>query len=482
VELTFARPAALWLLPLGLLIWYWHRSRRPPARPATALWLLESGRGKNRSRHHLDVRLLLLLTSFALLVLALAGPAVVRGSPERLVVVIDASASMGANDRDGSRLEYGKTQAAKWLEKSNEAVLVRAGNEISVYGPARGYDLLPRLHSLRAGDASANLEKAAAAGQKILPGAAVLLISDSAPVGGVSGYINTAGEGQNAGITALGPDYAAVFNAGPQTWHGKLSSEGQVFELSISPQRFSLVRFADAKDSRKAEISTSDALSLDDTAYFLARKPTVRLELNDPAITRALLAVGARLSASNPVGVVSAGQPTPTPGRLPTLWFAKSAGADVVVAEVDSTDQLMQGVALTGKRFPAPEPPPGNDWRLLARSSSGQGLVWRRGGDVYLPPSASWRDDPALVVLLYNWLSPYLNAVRPLGEDGVLQPQLRGGVAYSLLNVGETNLPRPRADRLSGLKTRFSLSNWLALAAALLVLIASRLKVPGKRG
>ncbi len=481
---SLQNPLALLLLPLGALVWYWHRSRRLAQRPATALWLLEAGSPRRRARRWPDLRLLALLGSFGLLVLALSGPSLSSGRPERLVVVLDASASMAARDRPGgaSRIEDGKRLAARWLEGAGSAVLVRAGLTPTTYGPAEGRRLLDELSTIRAGDAAADLERAAAAGRRLLAGAPVLVISDAAPPPNVAGYANVAGQGKNAGITALGGGFAAVYNASRTTWKGSLESDGERFDLQVAPGRYAVVRFSGQKTQRRARLNSGGVLALDDVAYYAAATPAVSLEFRDPALTRALLAAGARPGSEAAAAVVTLAPPPPEPAARPTVYFAPHADAAVTVADVDPTDPLTRGVALVGRKLPSPEPPAGNGWRPLVRDAAGNGLVWRRGQELYLPPLAAWRDEPALVVLLYNWLEPLKNGVRPLGADGVLRPGLRAGTAYSLLSATETNLPRPRPDRLAGLRPARPLSGWLALAAALLLLAAGRPKVPRRKG
>ena len=476
-------PLALFLLVLMPLVWYWYRRRRQLQRPATALWLIEKGRKEARSRRQLDLRLLALLASLLAVVLALAGPQLRISQNGQLVIVLDASASMAARDRDdNSRLEAAKEPARKLLAKTNIAVLVRAGLEPQAYGPAPGKALIRRLEKIQAGDATADLQKATSLGRNLLPGAPVLVISDAAPPQNTEGYLNVAGNGQNVGITALGPAFAAVYNAGPANWRGSLQSSREVQQLTVAPGRYTVVRFAREESERRARLSTSDVLPLDDLAFYASSPVPVDLKIPSPDLERALLAIGSRFSPRAPKAVITAATPPDKPGQVQTAYFASDYGAAVIAADVDPTDPLTRGVSLTGLTFHLPDPPPGSGWMVLARDDSGRPLIWRRDHDLYLPPPIDWKDRPALVVLLYNWLAPLRSNVLPLGSDGVLRPSRRSGKAYSLLSAAETNLPRPRPNQLLGIKQALDFSSWLAVLAAFFLLIASRLKVPAKNG
>ncbi|WP_457637238.1 vWA domain-containing protein [Oceanithermus sp.] len=476
-------PHALFLLVLLPLVWYWYRRHGLRERPATALWLIERGKRRYRRRRRLDLRLLALLTSLLLVILALSGPSLKLTGSGKLVVVIDASGSMAARDRNGkSRLDAAKERAAKLLAKSDEAVLVRAGMKPRAFGPTKGTALLAELEKIRAGDSAADLEAATALGRRMLPRAPVLVVSDAPPPDSCDGYLNVAGNGQNAGITALGTDFAVVFNAGPALWKGRLQSEGESYELQIPPQQYAVVRFGEQVDSRRARIGGGDVLSLDDLAFYESPSAIVELRAPSPELERALLAVGARPGTGSPLAVITSGTPPATPGTRPTAYFASEYGQAVTAADVVPTDPLTRGVNLAGVTLHPPAPPPGSGWRALARDSSGRPLLWRRGEELYLPPAADWKNQPALVVLLYNWLTPLANRNLPLGTDGVLRPSLRAGKAYSLASATETNLPRPGPDRPRITLAARDVSGWLAMLAGLLLILAGRLKVPAKNG
>lgn len=469
----FAQPYLLILLPLVLGWIYWTYVRqRPPVVPAAGVWLLRRSGGQGRARRRFDLRLALLLTAGAAIGLALTAPRIQLGRPEQLVLVVDASASMAARGADGrTRLARARERAAPWLASARRAVLVRAGIEPRAWGPASGRRLEQQLSRLRAGDAAADLERAVALGRARLPNAAVLVVGDTPPPKSLeAGFLNVAGNEANAGITALGPRFAAVYNAGPGTWTGTLTSAREQFALQIAPGRFGTVGFEQAAKQRSAVISPGDALSLDQKALWTEHLPRVRVENNDAGVERALIVLGVQRVTGKAEAAVRTMVPPERPAPLPTLYFAPTgASPPEVVSDVDSTHPYTRGVELVGYRLPAPPPPPGEGWRTLVTQANGRGVVFARGAELYLPPAEALRDLPAFVVLVFNWLQPLTNPYRPLGWNGVLEPSLQGGYAVNLLSYRETRLARPAPDRLEPLAQNHPLAPWLALLAALLL-------------
>jgi len=479
----FEHPFVLILLPfvLGWIYWAYAR-RRPPVAPAAGVWLLEGSRVRGRALRRVDLRLLALLLAGALMLLALAAPSLRDRRPEQLVVVLDASASMAASPDGGpSRFDRARERAADLLYGIGEGVLVRAGLEPAVFGPAEGTELQSRLADLLPGDAAADLRAAARAGLQRLPGAPVLVVGDTPPPPGLrAGFLDVAGREANVGLTTLRPDFAVVFNAGPQRWRGSLSSGGAAYTLDLLPERFAVVRFDDAQGRRVAALAPGDALALDQTAYLAQHAPQVILPDPDPALRRALAALDVRFTSGRGVAVVRRGLPPREPYGRPAVHFAPEAAAPPKpVFDVDPLHPFTRGVELVGYRLPAPPSPVGDGWRVLASQADGRGVIYARGGELYLPPLASLQDLPALIVLLYNWSRPLVRSYEPLGQDGRLAPGFAGGRAYSLLNYDETRLPRPQGDRLEPLTSRRSLAAWLALAAA--TLLALQAPRPARR-
>ena len=99
------------------------------------------------------------------MVLALEDPPL---APSPLVLVVDASASMAAREGKGTRLDLAKERVLPLLERSPEAVLVRAGERPEAFGPAPGIALKERLLALEAKDRKGDLEAAIALGRRLL--------------------------------------------------------------------------------------------------------------------------------------------------------------------------------------------------------------------------------------------------------------------------------------------------------------------------
>jgi Ca-activated chloride channel homolog len=121
-------PGALWLLPLLILLVLAARRRAPPERRYIAnphLWkrsIIAQGASPRRLRK--DWHLLLQLVCALSIVLGLARPTLSRGE-RRAIFVFDASASMGARDGSGTRLDAARARARDVLRELPPATRVR---------------------------------------------------------------------------------------------------------------------------------------------------------------------------------------------------------------------------------------------------------------------------------------------------------------------------------------------------------------------
>ncbi len=434
-------------------------------RPAAGLFLWRRSLAKRRRR--LDLRLLFLLAASALLVLALARPWVAAPSRE-VALVLDASASMAAGDRWARARKI----AAARLRGARRAVLVRAGLRPAVYGPARGRDLLKTLASLRPGDAGADLEAAVAAAHARLPGAPVVVVSDDAPPPGV-GYRNVAAMEPNLGIVALGPGFLAVGNAGPGPRTATVRVNGRRYRVRVPERGFAGVAFPLA-EAVGARLPGGDALPLDDRDDLVLHRVRVGLERKDPALLRALALLSA---VPVPPGQGEVEARTGTPAGVPykpTLFFAERAVGEAIVADRDPADPLLMGTGILGERLPVP-PPPGAGFRPVALGPGGEGIVWRAGASLYLPPLSALAERPYFPLLVARFLAPFRHPKKPLGAGGVWVPGVRDGVAYALEAPFETLLPRPRPDRPSPARGRLPLFPGLVLLALFLLVLEGRL-------
>jgi len=443
-------PWLLLLIPPALgLVWWWYRRRRPPERKVAGLWLWQKAIRKGKARRRFDLRLFLLLLSALLGLLALSAPKVWLDRPGELVVVLDASASMGATDLSPSRLERAKEIAREHLRASPRAVLVIASGQIQTFGPSLGRGLTDNLEGLQATATSVDLKTAIARGRALLPEAPVLTITDQPAPPGTDGYINVAGNGTNLGITAIGPGFVAVANAGPGLWRGELLVDGRRYPLEVPARGFSSLELTSRTPT--ARIVGNDALALDNQARFSRRLVRVEVTGRSPALERLLALLGTSRGSPSEMAF-EIGTPSREPSLF-TVFFAQQASGQATVFDVERTIPYLRGAELVGYSLRIPPRPTASNWQPLAISETGQALAWYHPNGVYLPPAESLQNLPAFPVLLYNLTAP------------------RGELRSGLLAPAETLLPRPSPDQPLPPTLTVQLAPWLALLAALLLAV-----------
>ncbi|WP_114313743.1 vWA domain-containing protein [Thermus caldifontis] len=435
----------LWLLlPVLLLVYLLYRARRPKARPWAGVWLWQKGR-ESRFRPRLDLRLLLLLLAAALMVLALEDPPL---GPSPMVYVVDASASMAAREGAKTRLDLAKERLLPLLERTPEAVLVRAGEQPKAFGPAPGIALRGRLLELEAKDREARLEEAIALGRRLLK-APVVVASDAPPPPGVEGYIGVGTPQENLGMVAVAPGFLALGNSATRPLTARVEVEGGVREVPVPPRGFA--RLENLPPTFAARLLNGGALDLDDQAAFGLKRLGVAYP-KAPALERLFLLLGTAPGNEVRVGI---GVPENLPDR-PTLYLAPQGGSPVRVLAT-TPHPLLEGVALLGERLPPP-PPPKGPWRPLAEGEGGVGLIFLVEKGLYLPPLESIQNRPFFPLLVYNFLKPYREV-----HSGLLSP-------------GETLLPTPGESFLP--KGKGGGGRFLALLAALVLLLEALLFRP----
>ena len=105
--MTFLQPAFLWLLaaiPLVIALHFLRNRRRHQLVSALFLWQVATDQANIRRRFSLWWLLLLQILAIAALSFALAQPVLTGQGVADRVLIIDASASMAANDPEGSRI------------------------------------------------------------------------------------------------------------------------------------------------------------------------------------------------------------------------------------------------------------------------------------------------------------------------------------------------------------------------------------------
>ena len=280
------------LLLLGLLVvplaalGYWLLTRRP-ARYAvrfTNLEVLAGVAGRRRSwLRHLPAALL--LACLAILAVAFARPTVTMKSPNErasVVLVIDVSGSMRANDVKPTRLAAAKQAMRSFLDRAPESLrvgivafsdepLVAVSPTLDRQVLTRGIDLLGPGFGTAIGDAlgrSVELARTATAAtgetgavlSKVLKDedgralASILLLSDGAQTRGILSPGQGAEQAQIAGIPvytiALGTDEGTIL-AGPP---------GQEQLIPVPPDRETLSAIAEYTGAEAFDAESAEAL------------------------------------------------------------------------------------------------------------------------------------------------------------------------------------------------------------------------------
>jgi hypothetical protein len=188
--MTWQQPAALWLL-LALLLLLFVRRLPPRQRlPVANLYLwsgLQARQTSAVSRRLRRHRLLIVQAAFLVcVVLALAGPRLAWWTSDA-AVVIDVSMSMGARSGATTRLDAAKARAVSLVQAlpfAARAHVYLAGPTVRPLGVFATTDagLAQALQSVRASDASANLDAAVQhARSNTPPGAHLYVLSDAPP-------------------------------------------------------------------------------------------------------------------------------------------------------------------------------------------------------------------------------------------------------------------------------------------------------------
>jgi hypothetical protein len=328
--MSFLNPALFWLgaLAIPLIALYLLKLRRKDVRvSSTILWeraVRDMAANAPFQRLRSNLLLLLQLLLLTLLVLALARPTLRRlTSPGHAVVlVIDTSASMGAREVGGTRLEAAKREAMATISRMNdadEAMIVESWSTARVaVGLTRDRALLERtLDSLEPRDTPGNAAEAlllAAGAVEKREGTAIVFLSDGSGATRIPAHpvlekrltwVKTGSPAGNAGITAFRAEPISAADgrvpsreAGGRTEYGYSVFTG-VANFSASPGKLyvtlkrdggtvavravelapgasggaSFEVFLPGEASLEASLDSEDALEADDRAWTRAREP-----------------------------------------------------------------------------------------------------------------------------------------------------------------------------------------------------------------
>lgn len=501
--MSFLYPAYLWLLaaiPLVVALHFLRNRRRHQLVSALFLWKQASDQASERRRFALWWLLLLQVLAVAALAAALAQPVLPgRGVPDR-VLIVDASASMAAEDPDGVRLVKALAEAGRLVSAGGRVALIRAGSTATVLAPldASSSDLAVALAGLRAADATADLDGALQLASAVAPEAEVHLFTDQPATGrqGVEWH-SVAGGGLNLGISTfdLGPQQAfvAITSSWPQPQlvtveleqDGNLAGSAEVLVPASGQGNITFPTQADTGVFRARVVPPeADALSLDDEAWAGSRLLSYYVLGESEPLQRALAAVpglAAAPSAASADVLVStdADRALTLPAQNLLLFRERSASPEYFeIRDWDQSDPLLRFVDLQGAQVgldPSWQPDPAGDDRAVARVADLRPvlLVGEREGrrTVQLgfdPAQSDLIYRPAFPTLVANVIRYFrgeatvrLGALLPEGatlngepvthalEPGVYEVP-GGQLSASLLSASESRIPGPQPAAAEG--------------------------------
>ena len=305
--MTFAHPWAGALVGLALPIvamylYKLHRDRRPIASALLVRILRDDRPASRRAQRSLRYRLSLALTLLALAaaVIALLGPRGAAGRGQRVVIVVDRSASMGTRDSGGLRLASAAALVQQITERADaedEVALLAAGGDGGVVvPPTRSHADVIAAASLMATQGARGDNRDDALVFRIADGlcrdrerTSLIVISDGAglvlpPVQCKLSVLPVGRDAENVGITALSARaldglglydvHVAVASTATTERHVDvaLSAGGEVLEavaLAVPPKgdaERTLRITVDRPGALVAQLPGGDALPLDDRA------------------------------------------------------------------------------------------------------------------------------------------------------------------------------------------------------------------------
>lgn len=400
MTLTFLSPAFLWLLaavPLVVVLHFLRSRRRQLDVSALFLWQRAQTTVARRRVFSPTWLLVAQLAFTALAVLALARPALVSSAAPDRVVIIDASASLAATSEAGNRFDMALAAARPLLDGAGRLALIRAGIDARLELPlaADQATRLAALDALEPGDATADMGRALALGQALLPEAEVHIVTDQELSVGRAVVHTVGAPAANVGISALdigiGQVFVAIVASGNRPVEvevglfrdGNSLASGTVLVPSggTGSITFPLEDLGGIIEAR-LDVPTDDALALDDVAFTGSRPVSVVTDDDHGALTRALEAVpntavrfsvGARLVEADLRVLTRGFIGDQTPGSY--LIFAPAAAAPVyqVVRDWDRAHPLLRFVDLRDLVVGLdPERPPldaADGWQVLARTA-----------------------------------------------------------------------------------------------------------------
>ena len=417
MPIVLSAPQFLWLLlaiPLVIALHFIRQRKKRTVVSALFLWQKAQALAQQRRRFSPTWLLLSQLLFVSLLALALAQPRWQRPGGVARVLIIDAAASMTAQDNPASgrqRLDEARERAEALLEDAGSVALIRAGLDATLLQAMTDDHNLIRqaLAAVQAGDERGDVARAIALAQSIAPEAEIHLFSDREVRRNGAQLHNVAGEGHNLGISAFElraqQAFVSVVNSHPRPQEVPLTlvRAGQTIaqtSLLVPADGQAHVSFPIEGQAgfyrASIDVPAWDALALDNVAYAGNRSLQVWLSPLSAPLERALLAIPGldlRVSARAPItaanyDVLVSVAPMPEPESLPPgryLFFSPASEDPEFqrIAEWDRADPLLRFVDLQAATVGIdPQAPPltEDNWQVLARTARLE------------PAIARWRD------------------------------------------------------------------------------------------
>jgi hypothetical protein len=399
--LAFAAPQFLWLLlgvPLVILLHFIRKRRVRREVSALFLWRQARELAARKRRFSPSWLLLMQILFVALASLALAQPFWRDAGPPERIIIIDASASMAAQDSDGVRLSKAFQQAEPLIREASRVAVVRAGLDVTVVQPLTENvsDAANALRTIQAADAGADLGRALSVARSISPEAELHLFTDSEPPQDAQLRVHPVGnDALNIGIITfdIGIQQAFIAVASnhprPQEVTLELYRDDSLIaqtNLLIPTQGQSNTTFPLTESSGffEARVITPDwdALPLDDRAFAGRRDLRVVLDAPNQSLERALAAMPNTVYQVRPnvaldvpgvdVFILTRELPEDARGRFVLLSPPAESPEFKIIRQWDRSEPLLRFVDLTETivgvapelRFEEAAP-----WQVLARSS-----------------------------------------------------------------------------------------------------------------
>ncbi len=534
MSVSFLAPQFLWSLlaiPVVILLHFIRKRRKRRQVSALFLWKEAVIIAQKQKRFSASWLLLLQILFVSLAALAIAQPIISFEGPRDRIFIIDASASMAANDPDGIRLNKAIAIAEDLLSKSGRVAIIRAGLDASIVSPLTNniQELRRALKTIKATDREADLTRALSIAKTISESAEIHFFSDVAsPKGEAIIAYSIASPSLNIGISAFDIGIQEAFVAltnnhpRPQDIEIELLRDDKVIAktslfLPAAAQATNSFPIFESSGLFELRINAPDwdSLATDNSAFIAKKDLQVVSTIDNEALKRSLSVIpnlnyrilaNANLNAPGfDLRITYDKLPADAKGNY-LLFNQESENELSVINDWDRSDALLRFVDLTEvviiprKNFIAP------DWQVLAQTARLEPVVAKyKDQNVNLvalnfnPSQTNMTKRTAFPLLMTNIISHFRNegqlilgqrlptgAVllknnREISQDYAIEPgfyKLDGKIyGLSLLSSFESRLDSFVADEKiivqdsNTSQVSRSLAWWLALLALVFIFI-----------